>query len=237
MLIAVFDFETTGLDRNQDHVIEVGALLYTTGHKRVVMAEDFLVDQEVPVPKEASNVNKINNPMIDKFGLTSPDGLSRLQNYFDMAEVVVGKNIIDFDLPFYRNWCLREKAEPIERPTIDIETDLIGVENKKLCYMAADDGFLNPFPHAALPDSWTTLRLLENNIEKHGLEKIMQRAASPRVYLQAMVTFDTNYQAKQRKYQWNSDRKVWFKTVKESDVELEAKDAPFDIKRIEPVAR
>jgi DNA polymerase III subunit epsilon len=237
MLIAVFDFETTGIDRNQDRILEVGVLLYTTGHKRVVMAEQLLVDNEVPVPQEASEVNKINKPMVDKFGLTTKDALFKLQNYFDMAEVVAGKNIVDFDLPFYNNWCLREKEEPIVKQTLDIETDLIGVESKHLGYMAADDGFLNPFPHAALPDCWTTLKLIQSNVEKHGLEKIMERAAFPRVYLQALVTFDTNYLAKKRKYAWHSDRKVWWKVVKESDVEVEAKEAPFDIKRIERVER
>ena len=235
MLIAFFDFETTGLDTNQDHITEVGALLYTTGLKRVVMAEDFLINNEVPVPKIITEKTGINKPMIDKFGLESADGLARLQNYFDLADAVAGKNIINFDIPFYKTRCLREKAEPIEKLAIDLETDLAGTESKHLGYMAADAGFLNPFPHAALPDAWTALRLFELNAEKHTLDKIIERAKSPRVYLQALVTFDTNYQAKERKYRWNSDRKVWYKVCKESDVETEGKEAPFDVRRIEPI--
>lgn len=235
MLIAVFDFETTGLDRLQDRVLEVGVLLYTTTQKRVMMAEQFFVDNEISVPAEASAVNHIKKGMVDKFGLSTPDGLSKLQNYFDMAETIAGKNIIDFDIPFYESWCFREKQDVITKPVIDIETDLPGTVAKKLGYMAADDGFLNPFPHAALPDAWTTLRLIENRLEKPGLEAIMERAASPRVTIKAHVDFDHNYLAKKRCYSWNSDRKVWFKNVKEMDLELEGKEAPFDISRIEPL--
>lgn len=248
MLIAVFDFETTGLDRLQDRVLEVGMLLYSTGLKRVVMAEDALVDNEIPIPAEASRINHIVRKATDKFGLTSADALSRLQNYFDLADTIAGKNIVEFDIPFYENWCLREGQEVIKKPLIDIELDLPGTKKNSLTNMAAEDGFINPFPHAALPDAWTTLRLITNKIDqiglekyraeidKLGLERIVKRSESPRVTMQAMVDFDHNYLAKQRGYGWNGDRKVWFKNMKEEDLELEGKEAPFDIKRIEPIS-
>jgi DNA polymerase-3 subunit epsilon len=231
MLIAFFDFETTGTDPSQDRITEVGALLYTTTFKRVVMAEQFLVEGYVDISAKITELTKVNKPMVDKFGLMSADGLARLQNYFDMAEAVGGMNITDFDIPVYKNWCLREGEEPIERLIIDTMTDLPGVVTRALPYMAADAGFLNPFPHSALPDAWTALRLVEG----HDIEKVLERARSPRVYLKAHVTFDTNYLAKDRKYRWTPERKMWYKVVKEIDVELEGKEAPFDISRTEPV--
>ena len=121
MLIAFFDFETTGTDVSQDRVTEVGALLYTTTHKRVVMAEQVLVDSGQPISPKIKELTKINKPMCDKFGLIPADALARLQNYFDMAEAIGGNNIVEFDLPLYRNWCLQEKEEPIERLAIDIK--------------------------------------------------------------------------------------------------------------------
>jgi DNA polymerase-3 subunit epsilon len=231
MLIAFFDFESTGTDVAQDRVTEVGALLYTTTFKRVVMAEQFLVEGDVAITPKITDLTKINKPMVDKFGLTSADALSRLQNYFDMSEAIGGMNITDFDIPVYKNWCLRENEEPIEKLIIDTMTDLPGVVTRSLPYMAADAGFLNPFPHAALPDAWTALRLVEG----HDIEKVLERARSPRVYLKAHVTLDTNYMAKDRKYRWTPERKMWYKVVKEVDVELEGKEATFDISRTEPV--
>lgn len=233
MLIAFFDFETTGTDVSQDRVTEVGALLYTTTFKRVVMAEQFLVEVDRPIVPKVTELTKINKPMCDKFGLVSADALARLQNYFDMAEAIGGNNIVEFDLPLYRNWCLQEKEEPIEKLAIDIKTDLPGVEYKKLQYMMADAGKLNPFPHAALPDAWSSLVLFEG----HDLEKVLERARSPRVYVKAHVSFDTNYLAKDRKYWWHPQRKVWYKIVKEMDFETEGKEAPFDISRIDELPR
>ncbi len=231
MLIAFFDFETTGLDASQDRVTEAAAILYSTTFKRVVMAESFFVDSEIAIPKPITELTKINKPMIDKFGLTSEDGLARLNNYFDMAEAVAGANIVDFDLQFYRNWCQRQGEEPIERLAIDIKTDLPGTESKHLGYMAADAGFLNPFPHAALPDAWTVLRL----VEMHDIEKVVERAKSPRVYLKAHVSYNTHYQAKERKFRWVPEpRKIWGKILKEIDLEQEAKDCPFDVSKTEP---
>lgn len=235
MLLASFDFETTSLDTDQARVIEVGVLLYTTTFKRVVMAESFIIDNEEKISSESVEITKITTPMASKFGLVPGDGLSRLQNYFDMAEMVCGKNIIDYDIPVYKNWCIREKQEPIEKPIIDIETDLPGVPKNKLSYMAADAGFLNPFPHAALADAWTTLRLIEL---QPSFDAIVERSKSPRVYVEALVDFDNNHLAKDRKFMWApAPVKKWFKILKEMDLEEEAKACPFDLKRIQPLVR
>ncbi len=234
MLLAIFDFETDGLDVEKDHPVEVGVILYTTTFKRVVMAESFLVDNEIPISKELTEIHKVTTGMATKFGLVPGDGLSRLQNYFDMADTIVGKNIVDFDLPMYRSWCKRENVEPISKPVIDIETDLPGVESKKLSYMAADAGFLNPFPHASLPDAWTSLRLIELQPD---FNKVVERAKSPRVYVKAHVDFDSNYLAKERKYRWDPTTKTWFKIIKEMDLQQEGADCTFDISVIEPLVR
>jgi DNA polymerase III alpha subunit (gram-positive type) len=234
MILAAFDFETTSLDTDQAKVVEYGVLLYTTTYKRVVMAESYVVDNEEKVPSETTRITKLNTPIAQHFGLTSKDALSRIQNFFDMAEAVVGKNITDYDLPVYKNWCLREHEEPIEKLTIDIDTDLPGVENNKLAYMCAEAGFLNPFPHAALADAWSSLRLVEIQPD---FEKVLERAKSPRTYIQAFVDFDNNHLAKERKFRWYPQGKVWYKIIKEIDIEDVAKEAPFDIKRIPPVPR
>src|SRR5208282_2964316 len=75
MLIAFFDFETTGVDVNQDRVTEVGALLYTTGYQRVVMAEQFLVEVDRPIVPKVTELTKIRKPLCDKFGLVANDAL------------------------------------------------------------------------------------------------------------------------------------------------------------------
>lgn len=231
MLLLSLDFETTGLDPNSDRVIEVGAVLYSTAQDQQLMTQGYLVDHEIPIPPEITKITGIRKGMIDKFGLSSKTGLTMLLNMVDMCEAIIGQNIIDFDIPFLRNWVLREKEIFSDRLLIDTKTDLPGVEPKHLGYMAADAGFLNPFPHRAVSDCMTVLRLAS----MHNIDDIVARAKSPRVTIQANVDYDTNAQAKKRGYKWEPDRKVWYKVVKEMDLELEAKEAPFDIARIEPI--
>lgn len=234
MLLAVFDFETnadTGenaLDVTKALPYEVGVILYTTSFKRIVMMENFLVDHELKIAPEATELTRVNTKMVEKFGRLPGDGLSILQNYFDMADVIAGKNIVNYDYPIYQQWCKRAGEEVIVKPIIDIETDIPGVESKKLAYMAADAGFLNPFSHGALADAWTSLRLIEH----YGFEQILERSKSPRAYVKAHVSFDTNYLAKEQHFKWEPVSKVWFKMIKEEDIDKLVKACSFDISRI-----
>jgi hypothetical protein len=100
-------------------------------------------------------------------------------------------------------------------------------------YVAAYFGFLNPFPHAALFDAMTTLKVLE----QFDVAQVAARAAQPWVVLRAMVDYDNREQAKARRYYWETlgDKKyprAWVKKVKESDVEKETAAAPFRVVQI-----
>lgn len=231
MLLLSLDFETTGLDRNSDRVTEVGAVLHSTAQKRDMMVQGYFVDNEVPISDEITRITGIKKGMIDKFGLSPKVALTTLLNMIDLCDAIVGQNIIDFDLPFLENWAAREKETIPPRLVIDTKTDLPGVEAKHLGYMAADHGFLNPFPHNAVPDCMTVLKL----VSFYDIEQILVRAKSPRVYLQALVDYDNNHLAKKLQYKWNPDMKIWWKVIKELDLETETKAAQFDVQRIAPV--
>lgn len=232
MLLLSLDFETTGLDRNSDRIIEVGAVLYSTTQGQQLMTQGYLVDHEVPISEEITKITGIKKGMIDRFGLSSKTGLIMLLNMVDMCEAIIGQNIIDFDMPFLENWVLREKEILSPRLIIDTKTDLPGAEAKHLGYMAADHGFLNPFPHRAVSDCMTVLKLASF----YDIEKVVERAKSPRVYLAAEVDFNTNHLAKKRQYKWNPDLKIWWKVIKELDLETETKACAFNVHRIAPVS-
>jgi DNA polymerase-3 subunit epsilon len=229
MLLCSLDFETTGLDSANDRVTEVGAVLYSTTRDRQLMTKGYFVDNETPISKEITDITGISTSMIDKFGLSSRSALDDLLNMIDMSEAVIGQNILDFDWPFLKNWCIREKQDLPDRLIIDTRMDLPGVVSKHLGYMCADAGFLNPFPHCAISDALSVIRLVAD----HDIEAVIARAKSPRVSLVADVDFDHNHLAKQRKYAWNPDRKVWFKNLKEMDVDDEVKNAPFNVMKVD----
>lgn len=58
----VYDFETTGIDSSKDEIIEIGALKIVNG----VFSEVFstLVKPKIPIPAEASKVNRITDDMV-----------------------------------------------------------------------------------------------------------------------------------------------------------------------------
>lgn len=229
MLLCSLDFETTGLDPDKDRVIEVGAVLYSTTRKQQLMTKGYFVDHEIDIPKEITEITGISKSMIDKFGLSPRTALDDLINMIDMAEAIVGQNVIDFDMWFLKNWCQRDGQELPDRLVIDTKTDLPGVESKHLGYMAADAGFLNPFPHRAVSDCMTVLRL----VSMHNIDEVVVRAKSPRLTIAADVDFNHNQLAKQRKYKWDPDRKVWYKQLKEVDLDAEVKSAPFNVMKID----
>lgn len=235
MLVLALDFETTGLDRNSDRITEVGAVLYSTTQARCLLSSAYMVDNQVAVSKEITAMTGISKGMIDKFGLASKIALTALLGMIEMSEAIAGQNFVEFDMPFLENWCAREGETLPPRLLIDTKTDLPGIDPKHLGYMAADAGFLNPFPHSALSDCLTVLKLISLHDGKRyptTFDDIVARASSPRVYIKAHVSFDNNKLAKKRKYAWRPEERLWFKCIKEMDLEQEIKDAPFDISRI-----
>ncbi len=105
------------------------------------------------------------------------------------------------------------------------------MKSEKLSYTAANHGFLNLFPHSAVADCQTVLKL----ISMYNLDDILVRAKSPRVTLAANVDYDTNHLAKKRSYRWQPEMKVWYKVIKELDLEKEIKEAQFDVCKIAPI--
>ena len=60
------------------------------------------------------------------------------------------------------------------------------------------------------------------------LETIIERAASPQVWVRADVTFDHKDKAREKRFQWNPTKKIWVKQFKQCDLEKET----FDFKTI-----
>jgi DNA polymerase III epsilon subunit-like protein len=241
MILGVLDFETTGIDVLQDRVWEVGQIIYSTGQQRVLESTGFLVATDRPICAQAAAKLKVNPAavllMCKKFGYDEQDSIEGILEWLKKVDAVIGQNINQFDWEVLRNWANRYRAILPPMLLIDTMWDLPGVQGHQLQHMAADDGFLNLAPHCALADCQTTLKLIENRLSI--LDKIVERAKSPVVILQSLQDRDNNEQAKDRNALWNqiggsfhwNDQPghIWWKAVKEMDVEAIAKAAPFDV--------
>ncbi len=110
-------------------------------------------------------------------------------------------------------------------PVIDTMIDLPFDEkihgSKKLTHLAATHGFLNPFPHRAVFDVLTMLKMASY----YDLKTILARNASPTVTVVARVSFDDKDKAKALGFHWEATSKTWEKRYKEID--LKTMDFPF----------
>ncbi len=235
MILLAFDLETTGLDFVKDRPIEVGAILYSTTQQKCLESQGFLVQSDVPVSAEITKLTGITQAAVNKFGYAQDTALGTVTDMMQEADAVIGHNVVRFDKRMLWSWMEREVPNPNfpEKLWIDTYTDLSDTEVGKLTLMAANAGFLNMFPHSALSDCQTVLKLIESENpttkQKYDLEKIIGRAKSPTVVVQAHQARGDNDLAKKAKFRWRPDLKIWWKFCKEMDLEALAASVQFDI--------
>jgi len=225
MILLSFDVETTGTDTVNDRVIEVGAILYSTGQNKCLESAGFLVKSDKPISKEITELTGITSAAVARFGFESRDALDNIMGMVEMTDAYIGQNVLRFDKKVLLNWAEREHFVLPEKLWIDTMYDLPGAEPKHLGYMAADHGFLNLFPHSALADCQTVLKL----VSMYNIDKVVERAKSPLIVLQAHQNRSDNELAKKRKFRWNPEGKIWWKPIKEVDLEKIVAETPFDV--------
>jgi DNA polymerase III subunit epsilon len=232
VILCSFDTETTGLDVKNDHVIEVGSILYSTGLKSCLESSGYLVKTSLPISEKITQLTGIHPAAVEKFGYESEDALDALLNMMSKADAVIGQNVIRFDKRILESWAARHGRIVPEMLWIDTRTDIPGVEGKHLSYMAADQGFLNLFPHSALADCQTVIKLIEGR----DIDAIVERAKSPIVILRARVSYETNKLAKARKYSWNPEHKIWWRICKQIDLPNETGHGEFEVDFVTDIA-
>lgn len=226
MLLTSLDFETSGLDRNSDRITECGLVLWSTKINRALETASFLVNAGIPVPKEVEDLTGISTAMIKKFGVEEPWAIEETIRLVEASDAVIGQNVIQFDKHFLVNAAARLGMTIPERLWIDTRTDLpLHVETKALSYMACDHGFLNPFPHNAVGDGLTVLKLAS----AYDIDVVVARAKEPTVVLQSHQSFDHNDGAKKLKFGWKPELKKWLRVCKQSDVQTIVQSALFDV--------
>lgn len=236
MILASIDFEATGLDLNNDRIIEVGAALYSTGRERVLECTSFLVKADgIPVTEEVTRITGVTQDAVDHFGYSQIEGIEAFNEYLNQADAVIGHNITWFDLPMIRNAAKRTSQTLVEKLVMDTMTDIPGVKGEKLITMCASakdpntgrDVSFTYTKHSALDDAKAVIRL----ISWHDIEGVKARAESPMwvVLSHQDRSKAANKAARKAGFRWNGDYKVWWTAVKELDFENLKSQVPFDI--------
>lgn len=238
MLLLGLDFETTGLHFDTDRIIEVGAVLWDTDHNAPLgMLSQFMHDASYPeLSPEIQAITGIRPEHLARLAKPPAEVFADLYSLMKHATIVVAHNGAGFDAPMMLAELARQKISggAWMLPWLDTMTDVPypeRVSTRKLGHLAADHGFLNPFPHRALFDVLTMMTLLG----QYDIHEVIQLAAEPNVVLVAETQLpwkdkgvSTNL-AKARGYRWDGAQKTWSKTVKQSRVESELAHKEFPV--------
>lgn len=224
MRLLGLDFETTGLDANKDVITEIGAVIWCTERRAPLLIDNYFInDGKTVVSPLITRLTGIRQEDIDEFGIPHEEGLARLLQSMNTVDAVVAHNGERFDRKFFNAWVGRHGFGPRDLPWIDTLTDIDypeSVASKKLTYLAAEHGFLNPFAHRAVFDVLTMLRVLD----QYDVNEIIESAKQPTLLIEAIVPYHKKDMAKERSFKW--DGKRWVRPMKKN--RWEAEEFPFD---------
>ncbi len=245
MRLLGLDIETTGLDHAKDFVTELAWVIKDhRDPKPLQMQTHFIepVEDLFALSPEITVLTKIEMKHL-AYGKPLEDVMRWLADDCETFQVegIVAHNGENFDKPFLqaqsKGFAPSGLKNIFERQWIDSSVDCVfpaDCRGTNLLYVAAYYGFLNPFPHAALFDAMTCLKVVDH----FDIAPLYERAKTPWVYVQAIVTFAEKDKAKERRYYWEKvgDKtfpKTWVKKIKETELEKERADAPFQVLRLE----
>ena len=146
--VAVLDIETTGLDPAKDFIWEI-ALVRIDGEP--------LVHLPVQLP---SGVPRPNDEDLDT-AVPLDEALRSLATHLDAVDLVVGHNLVAFDLPFLETAAKRAGLEPVKMPpsadSLHLATLVdVSMPNRSLADLAFRFGIERQAAHRAQDDAITT---------------------------------------------------------------------------------
>lgn len=211
------DFEATTTDPLTARVIEAGAALWDVSTHRLIGAWSWLITPANDEPDhdlEIYRITRIARGLNRMRGILPQEMLLKLELLISQAAAIVTHNGIQYDIPLLSETCKRAGTALALPLIIDTMVDVpypAHIKTRNLTHLAAEHGFINPFPHTALGDVLTMMRIL--NI--YPIDEVVANAASPWVRYIGKVSFDEKHLAKEAGFHWDAERKVWFLRGKE----------------------
>ncbi len=214
MYVLGLDFETTGVNPKSDHIIEVGAVVWDVEKKKPKAILSELVAVEGSIPEQIVKITGIEDDDIKNWGENIHDVLLRLKKLSHSCDYVVAHNGLQFDQQFHTRYSDQNPMWVIDKPWIDTMTDLPyphHVVTRKLNFLAAEHGFLNPFSHRAVFDVLTMMRVFST----YPFEAILQNIESPLVKIKAKVSFEEKSKAKDLGFRWDPQNRYWYMELRQ----------------------
>lgn len=199
----IIDTETTGLDRDKDRVIEIGAILYSIELQTSLASVSMLaVGGENP----AEYINHIPvAALAQQEPCVEGAGLSMLTEMIAYADCFVAHNA-EFDESFLK-WD--------QLPWVCTKSDFSWpghehVDGKSLVAIALEHGIGVSTAHRALADCQLIAALFDRCAD---LPTMFTRAMRPKATFVAHVSYADRQLAKDAGFTWNPEPKTWTRTM------------------------
>ena len=212
----IVDLETTGTDLHNDRIIEIGLLEFALEEGCAPVVTNMygaLDDPGVPLSDEIKKLTGLDDPYLAGQAID----WSIVQSYFKRASIILAHNA-NFD----RSFLAKRSEIDIERchwgcSMRHIDWKKHGFKTRALNYLAADQGFVNPFAHRALFDCATTLRIVSPYVHE-----LVARSFMREYRLSAVgAPYDLKDRLKENAYRWDAEKRVWYKELFEDQLVAE----------------
>jgi DNA polymerase-3 subunit alpha (Gram-positive type) len=169
----VFDIETTGVSKNKDKIIEIGAVKLR--NNEIVDRYSVFVNPEVPIPTEIITLTHITDDMVKDAATIE----NELKNFLDFCgDAVIVAHNAPFDTGFIKRFAREQGIDwkPTIVDTVGLSRGLIGnLKNYKLDTVAEELGVSLENHHRAVDDAECTALIYQKLCEmmkKKGFEKL-----------------------------------------------------------------
>ena len=222
--LLIIDTETTGLNPDRDHCLEVGCILFHVPSRAVLAQQSFLL----PVARNAAEA--INRIPAEVTRLEQPwqEGLAYLQSLMDAADLLVAHNV-NFD----RQWFGRAPLPEASGPWLCTMEDVFWPADRQLRPrpsvrdLALAYGVPVWAAHRALTDC---IYIAEVFSRCDDLEGLIERGLEPRQLMRARVTYEQRHLAREAGFRWNDPvQGAWVRRLSER----EAAQLSFPVIRVE----
>ena len=223
--LLIVDTETTGLDPQLDHCLEVGVILFDVPSRQLLAQQSFLL------PVETNAAEAINRIPASATNLPQPwrPALSYLRSLLDAADVLVAHNAA-----FDRQWFGRGHLPATDKRWLCSMEDLRWPAGRQLRSRPSvrDLALAYEIPvwaaHRALTDC---IYLAEVFRRCEDLEQLLERGLEPRQLMRAQVSYDDRHLARDAGFRWNEPVKgAWARRLSER----EARDLDFPVVPVDP---
>lgn len=217
------------MDTNTARILEIGIVVFDPIKKSLLSCSSQLCwDGSYPeITEEITGITGIDLA-IAQTGLPPAIGLTDLISTMQDCHYVSAHNGKAYDMPLLAAELVRHELPNPQKPLIDTLLDIPypkKMKTRNLGHLASEHNFINPFPHRAVSDCLTAMKILS----LYDWPMIEALANSPSMVIRANVSYDDRAKASERGYKWNGERKLWVKTIKEMNLDEEMLGCPFKI--------